>query len=237
MTVIMTINYITLPKPRDVKVARIYLEWNQECLAQKCGVNIYAINSLETGRHNPKKETLEKIASVFLEEGIRFHPEGGFICDKQVVKIYEGEDCYLKVQEDIIRTMMIDNKNPVLYFGSDEKKSTKEVIKNEVQMYKLGIRNKALAKKDDNYFMGELDNYRLIEPKYFTSGITILYGTKVVFSLYPEKTKKKIVLIDDKELSVAFTQQFYNLWQSGTKPKSSVAPYTYQKLIQKNKLK
>ena len=55
--------YLVLPTRRDIKAARNYMEWKQIELGAKCGVTEYAINSIETQRHHPKKELLDKIAS------------------------------------------------------------------------------------------------------------------------------------------------------------------------------
>jgi putative transcriptional regulator len=48
-----------------VKVLRAERDWTQEDLAKAIGVSRYAINALETGRHDPSLDLAFRIANVF----------------------------------------------------------------------------------------------------------------------------------------------------------------------------
>lgn len=214
----MSINYITLPKPKDVKVARIYLNWNQEDLAKKCGLNIYAINSLETGRHSPKKETLEKLAAVFLEAGIRFHSEGGFICDREIVRVYEGEDGYSNVKDDIIRTCLA-TKQEALFLGVDNRKLSSDVVEKGKEMYKLGIECKNLISEDSDFIIGPKECYKKINTDYFLADdVVIIYGNKVAFPFIKDDQDGEIrnIIIKDAGIAKKFKKYFYRIWKKGT---------------------
>lgn len=52
--------------PRRVRHLRQLLDMSQETLAQRSGVNVYTIRSIESGQHDPRTSTLERVAGALL---------------------------------------------------------------------------------------------------------------------------------------------------------------------------
>jgi len=219
----MSINHLITPTRKDIKAARNYLEWSQKKLGEKCNSTEYTINSLETKRHKPTKELLDKLTEVFADEGIKFNPEGGFKIEKDIVKIYDGEECYLKLQNDILKTCS-ENKEEVLYLGLNDKKSSLKIIAKKKNLYEAGIPSKILIEKNNNYVLGPLEDYRKINKNYFLSkNIVVIYKNKIAFPSVINKKgfSTKTIVINDEGIASQLKEYFYFLWNSGEKVKKS----------------
>ena len=224
---------LIIPKGRDIKAARTYLGWTQQLLADKIGLSIQSMNHIETEKNNPSSENGKQLVSIFNNENIAFHEEGGFIVQATPLTIISGHNCYLKVQEDIINTMSI-GRGEILYFGSDESRSSDEIIKNEVKIYNLRIATKTITKIDDNYFMGDIETYRQIHPKYLQSDdVIVIYDKKIAFGVGYGKDEYRFIVIKDKGLSSNYREYFLKLWKEGDKPTKTIATFTYKELAEK----
>jgi len=211
------INHLIIPTRKDVKAARNYLEWSQKKLGEKCGSTEYTLNSLETKRHKPTKELLDKITEVFAEEGIRFISSGGFRIEKDIVTIYEGEDCYFKLQYDILKTCG-ENKDEVLYLGNDDSKSIPKIIHNEQKIYDLQIPCKYLIAKNNNYILAPIEDYKSIHEDYFLStDVIVIYKNKISFASSINKVDRseKVIVINDQGIANQYKKYFYRLWDKG----------------------
>ena len=220
----MSIGYLVLPKTKeDVRAARGYLGMKQKEFGIKCKRTEYALNSLETGRHEPKKEFLREIAEYCLGKGIKFLPEGGFRIEKDIVKVYEGEGCFLKLVDDILKTCKVGDE--ILFIGNDDRKSSEKIIKKDNELYKAGIYPKYLIEKNNDYLLGPIEDYRAVDSKFFVpNDLTIIYKDKVVFDLCENKKDKKedkILIIKEMKIANKMRKYFYNLWDKGEKIKKS----------------
>jgi len=209
----MSINYLITPTRKDIKAARNYLEWSQKKLGEKCNSTEYTINSLETKRHKPTKELLDKLTEVFADESIKFNPEGGFKVEKDTLQIFSGRNAYEKIQDDIIQTCA-KNKKEVLYLGGDDKWSTPEMIKKDKKIYDLKIPIKSLVREDAKCVAWPKATYKKIKEHYLLSDLSIIYDDKVVFTanVTLEPYDCKLFLIKDKQFAEKWRKYFYNLW-------------------------
>lgn len=211
----MVSQYLVLPEYQDIRGARSYIGWSQTEFAVKTGLTLGSITKIETGKQKPTKETLDEIAKVFLEEGIRFHPNGGFQIEKDTIKIFEGLEGYAKIQEDIIRTCIKDNSE-ALFLGVNDKKSTRLTIDKEKEIYDTGVICRYLVSTDDEYILGPLEEYRKIDPSYFFSNnVVVIYSNKIVITSVSEKIVVRCVLISDDGIAEQMKQYFDNLWSKG----------------------
>jgi len=213
-------NLIEPKNNNDVRAARNYLNWTQPELAIKAGCNITTIHTLEKGNRITKKNIINKVTEVFAKEGIKFHLNGGFSIDKDTINFFEGKDCYLKLQDDILKTCQKE-KETVFYLGADDKQSSKEIIEKEKEIYKAGISCKNLISLNNNYILGSLEDYRQIDSKYFVPiDLTIIYDTKVAFDIHDKNNNQtiKIICINDSVLANKMKEYFLGLWQIAKKP-------------------
>jgi DNA-binding XRE family transcriptional regulator len=222
------------PKSKeDIRAARAYLNWTQPELAVRVGCNPCTINTLEQGKHAIGKNLSMKIAEVFAKEGIKFNYDGGFKLEKDVVKIYEGEDSYLKILDDIYHVCLNTNKE-VLLLGVDDRKSNDKVIEKKKELYKSGIIFKHLISTDcDNYAIGPLEDYRSINIDFFFSkDVVIIYDNKIVISFLDYKNRSNLydlISIEHIGLYNEMSRYFKNLWVKANKIDKSNTEQIYFK--------
>lgn len=221
----MDTSFLVLPRPADIKGARSSLDWTQMELAHRCGVNTLTIAYIENRKSKPSKKLLEKITQVFMAEDIYFHPEGGYKVDANFVKVFEGEDGYLRAQEDVFKACL-QNKDEVLFLGVDDERSGSRVIENESKIYEAGIPCKYIMSKDKDYILGPLEEYRKVDSSYFFSvNVVVIYKYKTSFlsNGEDEKSSARVVVINDKGITEQMRRYFNTLWDKGDIPKKSSA--------------
>lgn len=215
----MLSNYLKLPSCRDIRAARNYIGWSQKKLGEIVGSTEYTINSLENSRHESSRDLVEKIVKLFWNEGIHFLPGGGFKDSKNIVDIYEGDDCYLRLQDDILNTCVAE-KCEVLYLGADDSKSSEKIIEKEKELKKLGVPCKNLIEIGNDFITGDKEDYRQVDNNYFLSGnVVVIYGNKVAFPSIINKKgiSTKTVVINDEGIVQQLKKYFYFLWKNGKK--------------------
>lgn len=229
------LNYSILPTANAVKAARVYLGYTQDEFAKKCKMHTHILSTVETKKYNTTKETLMKIAKVFWNEGLYFLPEGGFRMDKNIVTIYEGENCYLQLVDNILKDCSTGATKEVLFLGSDDRKSNKKVIEKDALLYKAGLDIKNLVEEKNDYALGPLEDYRQINKNNLLSNnVVVIYGDKVAFPSIINKKgiSTKTIVINDPGIANQLKTYFYHLWKKGKKIKKSK---TKQVLFKKQK--
>lgn len=215
--------YLNLPNNKDIRAARSYLDWSQGRMANKVGLNLSSITKIEKGKQHPTKEHLEKIAEVFFEEGIKFHKDGGFEINNNIITIYEGTTGYQKVLEDALITCTT-NKGEILFLGNDDKRSNKEINEIHKRMYEVKIQHKLLVPEDNDYALGPIKEYRQISKDFFLSkDVITIYGNKIAFFAEEEGdlenyklTKVQIIVIESAGMAEQYRAYFYRLWNKAT---------------------
>lgn len=218
-------NYLVLPTYKDIRSARSYIGWSQTELANKVGLTLGSITKIERGQQAPSQKNLEKIAKVFATEDLYFLASGGHKVEKSIVKVFEGKGAIMNVFDDLLKTCS-KNKDEVLLWGGDNKRSSKEIIAKDQEIYNAGIYFKFLGAKDNNYIYLPLEDYRQIDKSLFLSkDVVLIYKNKIAFFADIEGdlenyvlTKVKIIIIENEGMAEQFRAFFYRLWDKAEKP-------------------
>jgi hypothetical protein len=198
---------------------------SQEDFGDICGRSKNAQIEIEKGKTTPKTSYWDVMLPFCASHGIKFLPQGGFMIDENIVQVFEGEDCYLKLQEDILRSC--NETDEVLFLGCDDRKSNKKVIENEQKIYDNRIFCKYLISKDNDFIIGPKEDYRKTDSKYFIpTDLTVIYKGKIAFDAWKEyngKRIQKIVVLNEQVIFDRMKKYFYDLWKNASKINKTLA--------------
>ena len=214
-------------KPWQLRAMREACGWSQGQLAKKSGLTQPSISALEKGSvDNPNSQTISSIVSAFEAEGFFFTENG---IEHRTTNTYtiEGEDCYLRLLDDAEK-ILPQTKGEILFSGANERRSPDIVIEKFNNMRKQGIKMRSLIEANDNYVMGDLNEYRWMPKNLFVDGdVKIIYADKVAYLVSWLKIPK-IIFIQDKVIAEEARRQFNYIWERLPSPKKTTSPKLYE---------
>ncbi len=210
----------------QIRAARALKNWSQADLAERVDMATPSIGNIESGKHNPTPQTQAAIIEAFEDAGIEFI-DGGVRKKLDLVAVYEGDDCYLKLLDDVFRTLT-KSKGEVLFSGSDETRSPPEVIEKLRAIRRSGIRMRSLVIEDDTQLMGNLDEYRYMPKSVFVdSDVKVIFGDCIAY-LVSWKDVWKVIVIREPSISAEATRIFEFFWSIGRTPTTSTSKTRYE---------
>ena len=205
----------------QIRAARGWLGWSQVDLARESGVGENTIYNIECGETtDPRKGTVRDIELAFLRHGVEFKPDGGIGPRTVSIIRFEGEGWYLRLLDDVYKTLMDKKDGELLFFGSDDRASPEEVNGRIRKMRNAGIKMRQLVEEENTYLLGPVKEYRYISKKNFKNNVTIVYGDKVAVCT---ANNTMAMVFDDKPMSEAWGRLFEELWDNLKQPTRSDA--------------
>ena len=211
--------------PDQIRAARALKNWSQAELAQRVDMATPSIGNIEAGKHNPTPQTQNAIIEAFESAGIEFI-DGGVRRKQDLVQIYEGDDCYLRLLDDAFRTLA-SGKGEILFSGSDERRSMPEVVEKFRAMRRSGIRMRSLIRPGDTYVMGAPEEYRWMPDGLFVdSDVKAVFGDTVAY-LISWQDIWKVVAVKDDAIANEARRLFEFVWNQAKRPETSTAEVRY----------
>lgn len=210
---------------RQIKAARALLDWSQNDLADASGLSIGTIRKIESGALSPRDKTMGSIANALDKANIEFIGATGVRIKTNMVTVFEGEDCYLKLLDDQFHTLK-NKGGEVLIWNADNSLSPPAVINSEIRMRKNGIRFRLLVEEGNPYIYFPLEEVRLIPSKYYRNTVIEIYENKVALSIYPDLLSprvKDVIVIQNPALTEAMRNAFNFMWENCKKPSKTTA--------------
>ena len=146
---------------KQIAAARQLLGWSQADLAEKAGVSKPSIIRMEKDLYSVKDDMRRSVEMAFIQDDVEFIDSGTRI-NKKIVTIIEGDDCYLKLLDDVEKALIGTDKYMFLS-GADETRSSNEVTQRTREMLKKGILMRFLIRENDTHIMGNIQQYRWME--------------------------------------------------------------------------
>jgi len=200
--------------------------WSQGQLAKQAGLTQPTISGLERGEvTEPNSKTISAIVNAFEAEGFYFTPNG---IEHKTTNTYtiEGNDCYLQLLQEIENTLSAGDE--VLKNGTDERKSSPEVINQNQRLRNMGIKTRSLIKPKDNYIMGDLEEYRWMDKQLYAQGdVKVMFANKVAH-LISWTDIPRIIVIEDRIIAEEAKRTFDYIWNQSTPPQGSIAPTKFK---------
>ncbi len=203
----------------QIRAARALKNWSQADLARRVDMATPSIGNIEAGKHNPTRQTQDAIQDAFENEGVEFI-EGGVRKKQDLIRIYEGDDCYLKLLDDVYYTLKNIESPELLISCADDRVSPPPVNEAYRRMRKMGVKMRQLVEEGNTYLMGPVDEYRYVPKDFFINRVMVIYGEKVALVLDQET---KIVIFRDEIMAYVQRNLFNLLWITLPQPKESRA--------------
>lgn len=212
--------------PDQIRAARALKNWSQSELAQRVDMATPSIGNIEAGKHTPTPQTQNAIIEAFEGAGIEFI-NGGVRFRQDLVRVYEGNDCYIRLLDDAFLALSAQ-KGEILFSGSDEHRSSPEVIEKFRAMRRSDIHMRSLVKPGDTHLMGKINEYRWMpESLYEDSDVKVIFDDTVAY-LVSWQDVWKVIIVKDETIANEARRLFEFIWDLSEKPKKSTAAILYE---------
>lgn len=84
-----------MPLPKEIRAARVYLDWSQEDLAEKAGLAVSTIRNIEAGAGMISGKSAQALDRAF-SEYIDFLPNGGFQPKSETITVLKGRSGFIE---------------------------------------------------------------------------------------------------------------------------------------------
>lgn len=209
---------------KQIRAARIFLEWDAEDLASYADVNRETVFNIERGTVQPRPGTIDKIIKAFSDhrvefledQGVRFTPEGVDVLNGQqgLIKFLDKIYSYLDAHGGELAATGIDEKQWIAAYG--EENSRKHFTRmNALCKRRKDITIRSLTK--EGFYPDESSSYtkyRWIDKKRFGTVPFYLCGDLLGIIVFKSNPSPKIILIQSSEVAAAYKQQFDDLWEA-----------------------
>lgn len=205
--------------PRQIKAARVLLDWRQEDLSKATGLSKAAIANIESGYVLPRQQSVNAINTAFEKAGIEFMGMHGVRIKDEIfdVENSSGPEAHIRYFRDILESIALNNTE-VLQSSIDDQfimqNFREEFFRYYQEMTRLGGKEKLLICEGDKMRYGPPDiaEYRWISKDLFEQVGYTVYGSKVAIFLYTQDWHH--VVIDNAKIAETYRRQFYSNWKS-----------------------
>ncbi len=205
----------------QIKAARALLDWTQEDLANRAGINIGQVRNYEAARAKPQA-VLEAIYKALLNAGIEFMTDGARKRTPEM-RILRGQQGFWDFYDDVYETVrahggkiLINNGDVGLFWKwlGEKRHSHKErmdALKNFEQ--------KIIFREGSDGARGsyETTTYRLLPAEQFSGVPFYVYGKKLAIIVF-KPNDVDIFILDEASIAEAYEKTFYAQWDKCRPP-------------------
>jgi transcriptional regulator with XRE-family HTH domain len=205
---------------KQIAAARSLADWTAAELAKRAGLSRDGVMKIEADEVRPREGTLADIRAAFDAVGIEFIDRGVRWKD-DTVRVLEGEDAYLDMLDEIYKTLH-KTGGEVLWLCSNDQLPLKGEYEAEMRIREAGVRFRSLIEEGKTETMWPRSEYRQIPSRYFHHNLQVIYGKKVAQVL---EGGKRILIIDNRELTAAARNLFDLIWSLMKMPLKPEKPH------------
>jgi transcriptional regulator with XRE-family HTH domain len=211
-----------MPTGRQIRAARMLLDWDAIDLAEHVGMSRVSIQNIERGEAQPKAETIEKIVRAFADVGIEFIENEGLRRRQNGVEIFEGQDRFNKFY-DFLYDHLKQHGGDVCLSVVDEHllaQYRKDPDIHRKRMKELVARGdvtfRVLATESD--FVSAYAQYKW-QPRQSAAPTSFYaFGDCLALISFVHTTPPYVVVIQSAPLAEAYRQAFETAWTNAKPP-------------------
>lgn len=205
-----------MPTGKQIRAARMLLEWDADDLAEKSGFTRETIFKIERGVTQPRPTTMDVIVKTFKAAGVEFNGDRGVNLILEDYRLLEGADFYLKLLDEIYYELRGKKDAEVIFIGVDDSVSSPETIAANKRLLGAGIKCRYLCSEEAKKFDYNIEDYRVVPKERFKNSVMISFGDKVITL---RGHKDEALIIRDKEQAEMLQGLFEIIWAQAQRPK------------------
>lgn len=205
----------------QIRAARAVLNWSQDELAEKSGLSIATIRKIETGHISPRGTTNNDIRYTFEDAGLEFIEPGGVRHKPEEITMLQGHKGLVTFFDNVYQYAR-RNGGEILCVCPSEKpymglSGAATVHIERMTAIKHTISAKCLLTEDiHNINCNSYSEYRVLSKHYIDSVPFYIYDDKYAIFDFETTPSPKIFITSSRNISQAFRQQFYSMWDKAT---------------------
>lgn len=204
---------------KQIRAARVLLDWDAEDLAEKSGLNRETVFNIERGTVQARPGSLEKIVKAFNDhrveflddQGVRFRPDG--------IQVLKGREGLINLMEDIYNSCRAGLAGDIVLSGVSEDDFEKHLgdydetyLKNMSSLPSVHMRC-LIEEGDKNFVSSSYAEYRWSPRSQFKAVPFYAYADKLAIILFSQGNTPKIFMIQSIEIAEAYRRQFESMWK------------------------
>ncbi len=195
------------------------IDWEATDLSRSANLSTETILKIERGEANPKPDTTEKIINALRDGGVEFDGERGVKLILEDYRVFGGEDCYLRLLDEVFLDLHARKGAEVLFICVDDAVSSPEIIDANKRIRNAGIKCRYLCSETATKFDYTLEDYRAISKEYFKNSVMVVYDEKVATL---RGTNNGVLIVRDKDQAEMLRGLFNIVWSHSKSPKNGV---------------
>jgi transcriptional regulator with XRE-family HTH domain len=205
----------------QIRAARALLDWTQNDLAQRSGLSLRALNSIERGLAVPRIDTLRFIQETFEKENIEFGENDGVRRKTERLDIvkWEGAEYLNQHLIDVVRELNAPGSEVLYNLASEEIHADlrPQVLDDYFShIAKYRITERVLLATGEKWIISPPPCYRWMKPENFNHVCYIVYGDNVAFQILSKP--HRVIIIRNPGIADMFRRQFDFNWASAETP-------------------
>ena len=202
-------------RPQQIKVARAWIDWSREQIADAAGVSSATIRNLERG-HMTMRSAAD-VRAALEKVGFRFHGEAGFSFQNQESRIYDGLHSREDFHEDLLMTMSTRGGGIVAIFQSQAHLARLFDVANydrPERLERLGqLANVKCLLADAKQLPLSVPSFQFRANPHVGINPTLIYGDKTA-AIMTDGVSFTIYVTKDMGIAQSGLKQFASAWEA-----------------------
>ena len=210
-----------MPTGKQIRAARVLLDWTAETLATEVGLSRESIESIELGKKQARESTMDKIVRVFGDSGIEFLDNQGVRFQPEGLEILEGEKGiksfldsaydYAQRSGGVLRQNGIEDETFFAKADAVTKRHCDRMLILKEAQPDLVVRV-LMAQGIEDFQCPDYAEYRWFPPHTPSAIPFYVFGNTVGLFALGENATTKIYQIASPAIAMTYTKQFDSAW-------------------------
>lgn len=217
-----------MPTGKQIRAARVLLDWDADDLAGKCKLTRETILNVEREDTQARETTIDKIVKVINDNGVeftdnfgvRFKPQGVevLVGQKGLQHFFNGVYDHVKAHGGTIMQLGVDENQfwaMGVEFSNFHRKRMTDLVKERDDIKVLAI----ICEGDTNFIASNYNQYRWISKELFSPVPFYIYGECLaIMNFQTVPVSPTIILHKFPAITEAYRKQFEAFWKMSKEP-------------------